>query len=448
MNWREFRFDRKGKASLLWMVRQDGEFYHTKFGQVDGKMQETSDRPGPKGKEGTKAYVDAVANCQFAMERDIRKKTEGGYCEVIDGQMVTKQATSFSFSEHLPKNFTGPKPQTSITDTALAKLHKAKLARYTRKLDGFACVPVHHTWGWEIYSRRMDLMSDHFPNHIKELEKTKFKSGTILTGEMAVFKADGTDDFKALSRVCRSLKDDARKLVDTGEVKEPIFSIYDCLYKNGESLENHSYDDRSKVWKENFPELKLGQKELVCHVPYYQLTPDNWMKKAQEAGFEGWVVADGSKSFENKFISLSGKPDRMKGTWKLKPIWTEDVVIMAGSQGTGKRLNGIGAVFVKQIHPETGKFVELGKVGSGFSEEDLETLEKLFLKKGIPILEKDKDVQNLDLEDKNGIVMELEYSDRQISSNKFRFPVFCRIHLDKKVEECVMQRMAPEEDEE
>jgi len=197
MSWREFRFVRKGKADLVWMIKQDGSSYVTRHGQLDGKLQEHSDTPGSKGAEGTQAYVDEVNNCQFHVLREIRKKTENGYIEYIDGVPTQEQISSFSFGNFMPKTFCAYKPQTSITESALTKLHKAGKARYTRKMDGQMHLAVHHTWGWEIYSRRMDLSSDRFPNHIEALKTTPYGKGTILVGEM-VCADGGKENFKSI----------------------------------------------------------------------------------------------------------------------------------------------------------------------------------------------------------------------------------------------------------
>ena len=49
--WREFRIE-KAKKIQVWKIALDGERYWTTSGQLNGKMQEFSDVPGPKGKEG------------------------------------------------------------------------------------------------------------------------------------------------------------------------------------------------------------------------------------------------------------------------------------------------------------------------------------------------------------------------------------------------------------
>ncbi|MBC8295801.1 MAG: hypothetical protein H8E55_08415, partial [Pelagibacterales bacterium] len=225
--WREFRFLRKGKASLIWMIKQDGESYFTRHGQLDGALQEFSDTPGPKGKEDTKAYVNAFKNCDFHVGREIRKKIEAGYIAYVNDEPTKEQITELYFDRYLPKQFCGYKPQTSITDKVHYKIYKEGNARYTRKLDGMCSLAVYHTWGWEIYSRRMDLLTDRFHNHIEYLSELDcFKHGTMLVGEMICLKSDGKDDFKAVSRVCRSKAPDARKLVEDGEVPEPVFVVF------------------------------------------------------------------------------------------------------------------------------------------------------------------------------------------------------------------------------
>jgi DNA ligase-1 len=455
-DWKEFRFNNKDKT-LVWKIRQLGERYETTHGHLGGKMQFFSDIPGDKGIKGTKAYVDAVANCNWNVSREIRKKEEAGYIQYIDGKATKEQINSINFDDALPKTFCSYKPQTSISDSALAKLNKNKTARYTRKMDGQCHVLVHHTTGWKIYTRRMDDTTSRFPQLIEQLDQLKqFGKGTIIVGELMCLKPDGTDDFKSISRFCRSDSDEARRLIRHGDIHEPIFVMFDALFHNGRDLKNKTYDDRSKLLKTLPPlqqvidyELATSEKPFytnkfrIVSVDYFDLTPDTWEDFAKEKGWEGFVVTDGSAKPGEKFYSFSGKAKRPKGSWKLKPLHTEDVVIYAGFKGTGKRLGGIGSVFVKQIHPDTGEWFNCGKVGTGFTDADLIEVEKLIKDTGLPIVEKEKEALKV-LNNDNGIVMVLEYSARQPGTNKFRFPVFDYIRFDKKVDECEAQRLSVE----
>lgn len=449
MAWREFRFVRDGKADLVWKIEQLGDSYHTQHGQLDGAMQEYSDTPGSKGMLGTKAHIDPVVNCQFHIDREIRKKTEAGYIEYKDGKLLENKINSVDFSKSLPKCFCTYKPQTSISDSVLAKLHNKKLARYTRKLDGQCHILAHHTTGWKIYSRRIDDTTERFLKLINYVNEHKqFGVGTILVGEVVCLKSDGTEDFRSVCRFCRSLPEESRKLVEDKEIHEPIFVVFDVLFHNGRDNRNKSYDDRSKLLKTLVPLGKIIDFELAAQpnpffmnecllasVDYYDLTPDTWEATAKHNKWEGFVVTDGSAVPGDKFYSFNGKANRPKGTYKLKPESTEDCVVCAVSEGSGKRLGKVGALWLKQIDPDTDQFRNFGKVGSGLTEEDVEYFTKKASELNIPFIKTEKELKDLD---KNyGLVVEVKYNERQEDTGKFRFPVFLRTRTDKVEDECI-----------
>lgn len=445
---REFRLG-KGAKTQVWKIWQDGNYLHTEHGQLGGAQQHFSDRPGEKGKPGTKAFVNAEDNCKFHIAREIRKKTEHGYIEYVDGKPTQEQVKEIVFHQPIPKNFCSYKPQTDIDPKALRKLHDAKKARYTRKYDGMSHLFVHHNTGWEAYTRRMDLATERFPNHIEMLNSyLDLGVGTIIVGEVVCYDKNnhGKEDFKAVSSFCRSLPDESRKIVGEGKVPEPSFIIFDVLFHDGNALNGVTYDKRSLLWTKKFPPADKRD-SLIASVDYYDVCPDTWEAYAKERGWEGFVVTDGGAIPGEKFFSFDGDAKRPKGHHKLKPTYTEDCIVYAAASGSGKRLDGIGALFIAQIHPETGEVFQCGKTGSGMTDADLVELETICKKLNIPILEKDKEADKIDMSlHKNQFVIELEYGERQPGTNKFRFPVFCRIRDDKAPHECTAQRMAPEEE--
>jgi len=439
MTWQEFRMKRTNGASpLLWMIKQDGERYYTQSGQLAGKMQKFSDVPGDKGKPDSKAYVNAIDNCAWHILREIRKKLEKGYIEYIDGKPTEEQVTELDFDKCLPKNFCGYKPQTDIKVAALAKLHKAGNARYSLKKDGMCHLAVHHSFGWEIYSRRMDLTTERFPNHIEELKKSKFPVGSIIVGEMYCEDEYGKDNFKNISRICRSLPEETRKLVSDKEVPEPKYMIYDVLFFGKESLENKMYKERMILWQECSKGLNL-----VHPVSYIDVTPDNWEKIAKEKGWEGFVVVDITAKPGDKFFSFNGEPKRPRGSHKLKTTFQSDVVVFAVKKGSGKRLDGIGALFVKQRHPETGEWINCGAVGTGLKEADLEEWARICQEQKFSLLEKDKEADKIDLDSPGPVIM-IEHKGRY-ATQKFRHAAYQHIREDKTPKECYIEILAAED---
>jgi ATP-dependent DNA ligase len=433
--WREFRLV-KAKKTLIWRIMVDGEWYHTQSGMENGQFQSFKDRPGDKGLVGSKAYVNAENNAIFNANREIRKKEEKGYAEFIDGKLVKERITSItSFDEPLPKNFCPMKPNSNISDSAHEKIFKSGKARYTRKRDGFCSIFVRTSCGWECYSRRMDINTEWFPNHIALLEKSasEYDVGTVIVGEMVCLREDGSDNYKATSRVCRSDADVARKLIEDKECPEPTFFIFDILFHNGKSLHDKTYDERSKLWKDI-----TWKNDLIQPVTFHDVTIDNWMEVATKNKWEGFVIVDGNCIPGEKLYSFDGKPDRPNGHHKLKVTQTTECVVYAVSEGNGKRLGSVGAIFIKQIDPDTGLFFNCGKCGSGFNDETTEEMNKLCKEKGIPFLKKDPEALKIDLQDSShDIVVEMEYGERQEETNKFKFPVFLRIRSDKTASECI-----------
>lgn len=440
--WQEYRLVKRGRVQV-WKIRQDGDFFVTQHGILDGGQQEFRDRPGEKGKAGTKAYLSAEDNCRFNIEREVRKKVENGYREWKDGEWVGEERKEeILWDQPLPKNFCASKPKTSIDETALLKLEAHGRLLLSRKVNGFCHIAAHHQYGWRIYSRRMDDVSQHFPLHLERLREIEsFGVGTLLVGEVVVWDKDEKDDFKAVSRFCRSLAPEARKLVSDGEVDEPYFIVFDCLFFNGEDLRDKNYHQRMNLWREEL----LPLSRFVRPIGLIYSAAATWIALVKEKGWEGLVAIDTSTAPGDKFYSFTGKAERPNCSFKLKPVWTEEVAVIAGSPGQGKRLDGMGAVHTAQRHPATGEWFYCGKVGSGFTEEDLVEIEALAKEKGIDILKKDKEVELLSLNDTAKFTIEIEYRDRQPGTNKFQHPVFMRIRSDKGPEECIAQKLAEEE---
>ena len=140
MKFREFRKS-TGRSSRqnVWFIGVEGDTVITRWGLLDGAIQETKDVPGSCGVEGHADYQTPEQYAVFCMERDIRKKKETGYVEYINGKPTETVANSIDFSKPLPKNLTFCKPKTSISDK---KLSQVKNPIWTQKRDGMMHVAV------------------------------------------------------------------------------------------------------------------------------------------------------------------------------------------------------------------------------------------------------------------------------------------------------------------
>ena len=112
----------------------------------------TADKPGPKGKRGTKAHVSAEDNAIFHMDRMIRKKTEEGYVEVgLDGNLLLGgSADEIDFTTELPKNLCFSKPRNTVTRKFIEEEDAIRNLLYTRKINGMMVIaqigPARGAW--------------------------------------------------------------------------------------------------------------------------------------------------------------------------------------------------------------------------------------------------------------------------------------------------------------
>jgi hypothetical protein len=117
---REFRKETgRGTRPNVWFIGCDpenSEVIVTKWGVLNGAVQETRDRPGSCGVEGHADYQTASEYVTFCIDREIRKKTECGYVEWVDGKPLSKVATHIDFDVSLPKNLSFYKPKIERND--------------------------------------------------------------------------------------------------------------------------------------------------------------------------------------------------------------------------------------------------------------------------------------------------------------------------------------------
>lgn len=433
---REFRKTTgRGATAQVWYIWQEEDSYFVKWGQLGGALQETSDRPGDCGVSGYSDYQTPSQYALFCMNREIRKKLEQGYVEYVDDEPLNSVATAIDFSKPLPKNLCFYKPQLKIEQEDLEKLVAAGRAIWTLKRDGMCHISCKRNGEWEIYSRRMDLVTDHYPHIVEKLRHLEVGDGTILIGEMVLLNPDGRDNFKAVSKICRSKKDLSlayqglgdfpKNKKDESVVGKIKYYVFDMPFLNGTDLvSNFKVRDRL----ENIFEVICKDCEpFVIPLDIIDnLTTKNDLDIAKQLGIEGWVIMDADATYGDKGYSFDGKARRPNGIYKRKAKLEDEFIISGVYEGSGRNRGRFGGFLIQQIHPETGERIDCGKCGGGFSDEHRDS----FLN-----------------EDLIGQTIKVEFDSRQPNKDgayALRFPVY-KSFSDKTPEECIAQNL--EEDE-
>lgn len=462
---REFRKTTgRGKKPQVWYIEvdpKDPETYIKRWGVLDGALQETADRPGSCGVEGHSDYQTAAEYVKFCMSRDIRKKQEEGYVEYVKGKPVSDVVSIVDFSKPLPKNFCFYKPKLEIADDKLKKLEDAGRAVWTLKRDGMMHLSVKRQNNWEIYSRRMDLVTEKYPHIVEALSRMKVPNGTIFVGEIVLLKDNGADDFKSVSRICRSKEDLSlayQGLGDFPKGKDPevlgkvSYYVFDVpFYDSKDAIKEATVGKRLALMRHLFSQLdpklsvntgvKANKKQMISEskrreamlresfvapLKIYKTSTGDDLDLARELKAEGFVVLDTDACYGDKGYSFDGKASRPDGIWKRKAKLEDEFIITGVYSGSGRNRNRFGGFNIAQIHPDTGEQIDCGKCGGGFSDEHRDS----FLDDSLI-----------------GKTIKVEFDSRQ-APNKgvyaVRFPVY-KAFADKAPEECVAQNL-PEED--
>lgn len=219
------------------------------------------------------------------------------------------------------------------------------------------------------------------------------------------------------------------------------FYVFDCIYKNGESLMSKTYLERRKILKDTVksgPLLHVDE-EMTTKDP--KVISDFYTKKIKE-GLEGIMI----KKADSEYV-----PGRTGWRWvKMKQEEsaegklsdTIDCIVMGYTVGQGKRTNfGIGQFLVGVIDGEDIKTVT--KVGTGLTDEQFREL-KARLEK-LKVKDKPKEYQvNKILEPDYwvipSLIVEIAADDITVSPNHtagfaLRFPRLVKFRDDKSIDE-------------
>ncbi len=294
------------------------------------------------------------------------------------------------------------------------------------KFDG-SRVQVHWSDGKvSIFSRRLENVTKALPEIVSEIKKS-VKEGVILDGEVIAIKDEKPMPFQNVLRRFRR-KYDVSKMV--AEIPLIVY-FYDIIY-DGDEIIDLPLKERRKRLLEAVKEseiIKIADQVVTRDVEEIKRIFD----KATDAGHEGVML----KNLESKYIP--GK--RGKNWLKYKATMeTLDLVVVGGEWGEGKRSNLISSFELACID-ESGNLLRVGKVATGFTDEDLEELTELFkplieYQEGKKIVFQPKYVFEV-------AYQEIQKSPKYDSGFALRFPRFVRLRDDKSVEEAdTIERVA------
>ena len=271
-----------------------------------------------------------------------------------------------------------------------------------------------------IRSRNQEELISVFPE-LQELRN--LVHNVVLDGEIIIMK-NGKVDFQTLLK--RLQATDSNE-IEQLQLKNPVlYILFDIIEKNGQSLIGNSLMSRKKILKET---IKEGKNVILSD--YIKERGEVYFKATQERGLEGIIA----KKKNSQYL-----PGNRSNSWlKIKKINECDCVIFGFTKGTGSREKTFGALILGLYNNQDPVFV--GKVGTGFTEKDLESLSKKIKELKV----KNKTLQNVEISGeiywiKPVLVVKIGY---QMVTNdiKLRMPRFLGLRQDIRPEECKLDQI-------
>ena len=272
-------------------------------------------------------------------------------------------------------------------------------------------------------NRRLNYFEFRYPE-LHSIWKNCDCEKIILDGEICVFEK-GKPNFYKLAE--REHVDQKVRIEILSREMPATFIVFDILHLNGRDLIDLPLIERKEILKE-----KVSEGNNLLLSVFVRERGIKLFEEVKKQGLEGIMA--------KKINSIYEIGKRSKNWLKIKSLKTIDAIIIGYTTGIGKR-EEIGSLILGIYYDN--KINYLGKVGTGFSEEELnKILEKLEKIKVEKCYLENFDERELDLPEKRKAiwvkpkyVCEVKFLELT-EDKRLRAPVFVRMREDKLPEEC------------
>ncbi|MBS3815762.1 MAG: ATP-dependent DNA ligase, partial [Hadesarchaea archaeon] len=240
-------------------------------------------------------------------------------------------------------------------------------AAFEMKLDGIRIQPHKGDGEVFLFTRRMEDYTSMFPELEEPIKQSLKLDQAIVDGELVAIDPE-TGEPMPFQEVLRR-----RRKYDIEEVAEEIpveIHLFDILLAGEETIIEEPYLERRKRLEEVIKpsdKVKLVEQKILDDCEEIE----EFQKSATSQGHEGLLAKD---------LDSVYRAGKREFAWlKLKSeAETLDLIVVGADAGKGKRAGTFGSYLLAARDPETNEFRTVTKIGSGYTDEDLEELTKKF----------------------------------------------------------------------
>ncbi|MBI5105898.1 MAG: DNA ligase D [Solirubrobacterales bacterium] len=231
------------------------------------------------------------------------------------------------------------------------------------KWDGVRAICFSEPGRMRFVTRNLNDVTARYPE-LSKLNRALSMHRAVLDGEIVAFDAEGRPSFGALQgRMHLTREAQVRRLAKEAPVS---YVIFDLLWLDGHSLVHHPYEERR---------ARLGE---------LGLDGERWMTPEHVVGqgeaLQAATLEQGLEGIMAKRLDSPYEPGRRSGCWvKVKNTRRQELVIggwLPMRTHPPRRRERIGALLLG-VRDEDGSLRFAGRVGTGFTEAELDRLADL-----------------------------------------------------------------------
>jgi bifunctional non-homologous end joining protein LigD len=231
---------------------------------------------------------------------------------------------------------------------------------YEFKWDGVRAVAAVRGGALGLTSRKGTDITVRYPE-VGRLPDGLAGHDAVLDGEIVAMDENGRPDFGALQNRMHRTGPEVGRMAAAMPV---TYLVFDLLSWDGEDLLARPYAER----RERLDALGLAGHRWVA-TPWFRGGGAGVRAASEENGLEG-VVA--------KRLTSPYRPGLRSPDWrKVKNVRTQSVVVGGWRPGQGRRAGGVGSLLFG-VPDDEGNLIYAGHVGTGFSDQDLKDLKRMF----------------------------------------------------------------------
>ncbi len=227
------------------------------------------------------------------------------------------------------------------------------------KWDGVRAIAYCRPGRLELQTRNLRVVTDQYPE-VRRLSRQIGARDAVLDGELVAFDEQGRPSFERLQqRIHQTSESVVRRRMKSHPV---TYVVFDLLYLDGHDLTGEPYSRRRELLE------ALGLDGPSWQTPGYSAgRAKELLAASAERELEGIVM----KRLDSRY-----SPGKRGGSWlKVKTHGRQEFVIGGWLPGAGRRRNRLGSLLLGYYDEGGGGQLRYaGKVGTGFSDRDLDEL--------------------------------------------------------------------------